>query len=501
MLSPSFDPLSPSQETRLRFAPSPTGELHIGGARTALFNWAYARRTGGAFVLRIEDTDQARSKPEYEAAILAGLAWLGIDWDEGPDVGGPYGPYRQRERFERYRDGAARVLADGRAYRCFCSTERLAELRERQVRAGETPAYDRRCADIDPEEGERRVAAGEQAVLRFRVPSGETTVHDLVSGEVTFRNVELDDWIMVRANGAPTYNFTVVCDDADMRITHVLRGEEHLTNTPKQVLLYGALGLEPPSFAHLPLMLGADRKKLSKRTGDTSLQIYRDRGYPPEAVLNFLCLQGWGLDETTEIFSLADLVAHFDPKDVRKGGSVFDPEKFLWMAGEYVRHEDLDRLVARCAPFVIAAGQMSTAEIEERSDWFRAVVVTERERFRLYSELPARIDYLFEDDGDVTYQDKAAKNARKHADGTAVLADYLAWLRPRLADGVDADALRQATRAWVGERGIKFPVIFQPLRCALTGAPGGADLFDLMALLGPERIVRRIEHGIERLSA
>jgi glutamyl-tRNA synthetase len=486
---------------RLRYAPSPTGYLHIGGARTALFNWAYARRTGGTLVLRVEDTDRARSTSEYEAAIFEGLRWLGIDWDEGPDVGGDHGPYRQSERFETYREVGEELLAGGHAYRCFCPSERLAELREAQQAAGETPAYDRRCRELDPEEARARSERGEASVVRFRVPlEGETRVRDLVAGDVVVRHADIEDWIMMRADGSPTYNFCVVCDDARMEITHVLRGADHLTNTFKQVLLFAALGLDVPVYAHLPLMLGKDKKKLSKRTGDTSLQDYRDRGFPPEAVLNFLCLQGWSLDDKTTILSKDDLVAHFDPADVSKSGAVFDPDKFLWMAGEYVHAEPGEVLAERCAPHVVTAGQMTADEIAARDEWFRAAVESERERIRLYSELPARIAYLFEDDDDVPWDEKAEKNARKHEAGAQVLRAYAAWLEPRL-EPLDPDALRQATRAWVGEQGVEFPVLFQPLRCALTGAPGGADLFEVMALLGGPRTLRRLRRGLERLDA
>ena len=484
---------------RLRYAPSPTGFLHIGGARTALFNWAWARHMKGAFVLRVEDTDRARSTPEYEAGILEGLRWLGLDWDEGPDVGGDFGPYRQTERFGLYREVQERLVAEGRAYPCFCDAERLTALREAQQAAGETPAYDRRCRELDPADARARVAAGETAVVRFRVPDGETRFLDMVRGEVVIRNREVDDWIMVRGDGSPTYNFCVVCDDEGMGITHVLRGEEHITNTPKQLLLFDALGFAPPTYAHLPLMLGKDKKKLSKRTGDTSLQDYRAAGYPPEAVANFLCLQGWSLDDKTTLLSLDDLVEHFDPAQVSRGGAVFDPEKFLWMAGEYLHAEPIEQLAERCAPFLVSAGLMSEAELVERGPWLRAAIESERERMRLYAELPDRLAYLFEDDGDVTYQEKAEKNARKHAQGVELLERYAAWLAPRLADGVDAGALREATRDWVGEANVKFPVLFQPLRCVLTGAPGGADLFDVMALLGPERVLARIERGIVRL--
>lgn len=489
-----------SESIRLRFAPSPTGHLHIGGARTALFNWAYARKCGGKFILRIEDTDRERSRPEYEQSILAGLRWLGLDWDEGPDVGGPLGPYRQSERTERYRAAAEELLAKGAAYRCFCTAERLVALRERRTKAGENPAYDGECRKIEASEGARRQERGEACVVRFRVPEGSTRISDWIRGEVVFASSEVEDWVMVRSSGDPTYNFVVVLDDIDMRVTHVLRGEEHLTNTPKQVLLYQAFDRRPPVFAHLPLMLGKDKKKLSKRTGDTSLQEYRDKGFPPEAVQNFLCLQGWALDDKTTLFSLQQLVEHFDPHDVSPSGSIFDPEKFLWMAGEYIRQDELARVAERCAPFVERAGLATLAELDSRRDWFHAVVASEKDRIKLYSELPARIAYLFADDREFPYQEEAVAAARKHGDRVVTLSSYLEWLAARL-EPVEPARLRDETKQWVKERGLAMPALFQPLRCALTGAPGGVDLFEAMALLGGARVRGRIERALERLEA
>lgn len=455
---------------------------------------------GGSFIVRVEDTDRARSTAEYEEAVLEGLKWLGIDWDEGPGVGGPHAPYRQTERFDLYAKVAQRLLDESLAYRCFCTSERLSELRARQMAAKETPAYDKRCRDLAPEEVARRRAAGEPSVIRFRVPgSGTTIVKDMVSGDVPFLNSEVDDWIMVRMDETPTYNFCVVCDDSDMDISHVLRGEEHLTNTPKQVLLFHALGLEPPLFAHLPLMLGKDKKKLSKRSGDTSLQDYQKKGYPPAAVVNFLCLQGWALDDKTTIFSPQELVEHFDPTQVSRGGSIFDPEKFLWMAGEYVHAESIPELAEHCAPFMIEAGLMDAESLRGKQDWYQRAVASERERIRLYSELPDRLAYLFVADHSVEYADKAQKNALKQAEGQAVLADFRAWLAPRLEDLSDLEALRAQARQWVEDKGIGFGVLFQPLRCVLTGAAGGADLFDSVRLLGAERTLARIDHGLQRL--
>ena len=485
---------------RVRFAPSPTGKLHIGGARTALFNWALARHSGGVFVLRIEDTDPERSRPEHEREILEGLRWLGLDWDEGPDVGGPRAPYRQSERLARHRELAARALETGAAYRCFCSPERLTGLREEQQAAKRTPAYDRRCEGIEPARSAERAAAGEAHVVRFRVPEGETRFVDGVRGEVAFANREVDDWIMVRSDGKPTYNFVVVCDDADMGITHVVRGEEHLVNTPKQVLLFQALDLPLPEFGHLPLMLGGDGKKLSKRTGDTALSDYRIAGYPPEAVVNFLSLQGWALDGETEVFPVDELVQRFELRDVSRSGAIFDVEKLRWLAGDYIRRDTIEHLAERTTPFVVAANLASAGDLERRADWFRDVLRSEQERFQTYAELPGRIAYLFASDGKVDYEEKALRGARKHPERVETLEAYASWLEERLVEGARAEDLREGTRAWVAELGLKFPQLFQPLRCALTGLPGGPDLFDVMLLLGRESTQARLRHGIVRLA-
>jgi glutamyl-tRNA synthetase len=488
-----------NDDIRVRYAPSPTGKQHIGGARTALFNWAYARRHGGKFLLRIEDTDEGRSTREYETAILEGLAWLGLDWDEGPDIGGPHGPYRQSERYARYTEMAKLLEAKGAAYRCFCTTERLDQLREAQEKNKEKPAYDGKCRDLDPAERARRLAGGEPAVLRFKVPTGETRFTDLIRGEVVFQNKEVDDWVMVRADGTPIYNFAVVCDDVDMRITHVLRGEEHLTNTPKQILLYQALGLPFPTFGHLPLMLGTDGKKLSKRTGDTALQDYRDKGYPKKAIVNFLCLQGWALDGKTEVFGIDELVRNFDPTQVSKAGAVFDLDKFRWLAGEYLRREPLEELFEHCAPYLVLSGRVGREELVGRRAWLLQALALEKDRLHIYSELPERLTWAFADDRAVVYSEAALVNVRKQADWKGTLSAYLEWLRPKLAERIAKDALREATKAWVAERKLKMPALFQPLRCALTGEAGGPDLFDSIDLVGAERALVRIETALVRM--
>jgi glutamyl-tRNA synthetase len=376
----------------------------------------------------------------------------------------------------------------------------LDALREGQSARKEKPAYDRKCAGLSQAEVDAQLAAGGRAVIRFRVPEGETRFVDLVRGEVVFNNKEVDDWVMVRADGMPIYNFVVVCDDIDMRISHVFRGEEHLVNTPKQVLLYRALGAEVPEFGHLPLMLGTDGKKLSKRTGDTALQDYHERGYPKQAIVNFLCLQGWALNGTTEIFSIDDLVANFDIKDVTKGGAIFDIDKFQWMSGEYIRKESLEQLADHCAPYVVQAGVATAEQLAQRRAWYLQAVRGEQERIRTYADLPAKIAYLFVADDAVVFEADAEKNARKQSAAGSTLADYRTWLAERTADSVDPAALREATRAWVAERGLKMPALFQPLRCALTGQAGGPDLFELIELLGREHALARIDSAIRRLS-
>ena len=486
-------------DLRVRIAPSPTGTVHLGLCRTALFNWAYAKKRGGKFVLRIEDTDKTRSTAESEEAILKGLRWLGVDWDEGPDAGGPYAPYRQSERADGHGVQAQTLLGSGHAYRCFCTTERLAEVREAQEKAKETPRYDGLCRGLDEAESQRRADAGESFAVRFRIPDGATTIQDLVRGDVTFDHKEIDDWIMARRDGSPTYNFVVVSDDLAMKISHVFRGEEHLVNTPKQILLYQAMNEQPPRFGHLPLMLGKDRKKLSKRSGDTALGDYIANGYPKAAIVNFLCLQGWALDGETEVFDVDTFVENFDIENVQKAGAVFDIDKFRWLSADTIRRMGIEELSAEVSPFVVAAGQMSEADIAGRKDWFQRLVAGEQERIELFSEFPDRVTPFFEADDAVTYADKAEAGARKHDARVEILGSFTEWLKGRDA-GESAEDMAGAAKAWVKDQGLKFPALFQPLRCALTGMAGGRDLFDCIELLGMESALKRIEAAMGRLA-
>lgn len=347
-------------EIRVRFAPSPTGHLHVGGARTTLYNWLFARGRGGRFILRIEDTDLARSTGEAVEGIVRSLRWLGLDWDEGPGVGGPYGPYFQSQRIELYREYARKLLELGRAYRCYCSPEELEPRRKAALERGGPAKYDRRCLSLSEAARTRFEAEGRPAVTRFLSrDEGTTVVDDRIRGEVRFENSVLDDFVMIRSDGLPTYNFAVVVDDALMRITHVIRGEDHISNTPRQIQVYEALGLEEPEFAHIPMILGPDRTRLSKRHGATSVGQFEEEGFLPEAMVNYLALLGWGYDATQQIFSVSELIEKFSLERVSKNAAVFDMKKLEWMNGYYIREMKTEELAERVRPFLEERGLLA----------------------------------------------------------------------------------------------------------------------------------------------
>jgi nondiscriminating glutamyl-tRNA synthetase len=348
------------KEIRVRFAPSPTGPLHIGGARSALFNFLLAKKLGGKFILRIEDTDRERSSRESEVNIYESLKWLGMNWDEGPDVGGAYGPYRQMERLDIYQEYTQKLLAEGKAYYCYCSEEELEKERQEALAQGGSPQYSGKCRLLSAEGREKYEAEGRKPVVRFRVPEDkEIVINDLVRGEVAFQSEEVGDFIIVKSDGIPTYNYAVVIDDALMKISHVIRAEEHLSNTPRQILLYEALGFEIPQFAHISLILGKDRSKMSKRHGATSVVQYKEEGYLPEAVVNFLALLGWAPEGEAEIFSLEELIKEFSLERVAKNPAVFDMEKLRWINGIYLRECSLDKLTELALPYLIKAGYVA----------------------------------------------------------------------------------------------------------------------------------------------
>ena len=384
-------------QVRVRFAPSPTGTLHLGGARTAIYNWAFARRHGGAFLLRIDDTDPERSTTENTAQILRSLRWLGLDWDEGPEVGGDHGPYFQTERAQKYVSALATMKANGTAYPCFCSAEHLAAKRESARTSGGALGYDRTCRSLSADEAAARISSGEPHVWRLAVPleRGPIVVDDAVRGIIEFPIDAMDDFVLVRSDDTPTYNFATVVDDSDMQITHVIRGDDHLTNTPRQILVYEALGRAIPRFAHLSMIWGADGKKLSKRHGATSVEAYDEMGYLPQALLNYLALLGWSLDGETTVVPADVLRSEFSLDRVSKNPAIFDPEKLEWMNATYLRDLSAADFVDAIAPWLVRAGLTTADDVSARRDWFLALAPLVSERVKRLDEVPEKVEFLF----------------------------------------------------------------------------------------------------------
>ncbi len=477
--------MTENRPVRVRFAPSPTGKLHIGGARTALFNWAYARRHEGAFILRIEDTDTERNSQESLDSILSAMRWLGLDWDEGPGVGGDFGPYAQSERRSLYDQAIQKGLADGWLYRCFCTPERVNELKEAQRARKENPRYDRACYGMCSDDCAKRVEAGEAHVIRFAVPEGEVAeIQDHIRGLVTVASAEVEDWVVVRGNGMPTYNFCCVVDDAQMQISHVIRGEEHLANTPKQVLLYRALDLPQPDYAHVPLILGQDGKKLSKRTGDTALQDYREKGYPAGAMLNFLGLLGFSIDDETTVFSADEMVAAFDLKRINKSGAIFDTDKLHWLCGDTIRRMTDSDLVESLRPW------LSDAVQEKGEAWQLLLAACFRERLTLFGDIADMSQHLC---CDFAQPDEKAAKALA-TDGVHEILSGVA----DLLEGVEAwppSEFFALLKGWAGEHDLGVGKVMKPVRAALTGCLGGPELGDVLALLGKDCSLARLRQS------
>lgn len=483
-----------SDTVRVRFAPSPTGNLHVGGARTALFNWLFARHNGGSFILRIDDTDLARSTEESTRGILSALRWLGIDWDEGPVVGGPYGPYFQSQRLDIYKDMAQKLIDQDMAYYCYCTPEELAQRRKEAMASGKAPKYDGRCRDLSLQERKSKEAEGRKPAIRLRIPdSGETIVHDLFRGDVAFSNDVLDDFIIVKSNGMPAYNFACVVDDALMRITHIIRAEEHLSNTPRQILVYQALGYQLPVFAHVSMILAPDRSKLSKRHGATSVEEFRDSGYLPEALINYLALLGWSPEGEEEILSLPELVNQFTLERVGKTAAIYDIKKLTWMNGHYLSAEDLDRIVELAIPYFQRKNLISENPSQEEMDYLRKVVEAVRTRVKTLAEVADAAEYFFVDD--FSYDEKGVrKHFRKEN-----AAEYLAKAKEKLATLTEfnLETTEAAYRELSEELGIKAGEIIHPTRLAISGRTMGPGLFDIMVILGKEKTLERIERAIK----
>jgi glutamyl-tRNA synthetase len=477
---------------RLRFAPSPTGYLHVGGARTALFNWLFARKFGGQFLLRIEDTDKARSTDESTRAIFEGLEWLGLDWDE--DV------VYQGANLERHRADALRMLDNGTAYRCFCTQAELAERRAAAEANKEAFRYDRRCDRLDPAEIARRVAEGTPFTVRFRVPEGATSWTDLVHDEIAFPNKDIEDFIVLRTDGTPIYNLAVVSDDIAMRITLVMRGDDHISNTPKQILLYRALGAALPQFAHLPMIHGLDGKKLSKRHGATAVGDYQHLGILPSAMLNFLALLGWSPGHDIELMSMERMIELFDPSGLHKKAAIFDPKKLEWMNGQHLSLVSSEELLSRVAPAMARAGLATIVELEARREWFVALLDLLKVRARTIDDIVRQAEPFFR--GTITYdpddEAKLWKDRPATADLLLRIRDALAVLRPWEPAAMEAALRTLAEQVGFGDKAGK---LFQPLRVALTGLGASPGIFDVLVMLGRDRSLSRLDDAVAHLRA
>lgn len=478
---------------RTRYAPSPTGYLHIGGAWSAFFGWLFARHHGGTFILRIEDTDRSRSTQAYEAAILADFRWLGLTWDEGPDVGGPVGPYRQTERAPLYARYAQELVARGAAYPCYCTPQELEAERKAAEAAHRPHRYSGRCRALTDSQRAALEAEGRRPSLRLRVGDAAEpiVVDDLIRGRVVFDPEHLDDYIIVRSDGTPLYNFANVVDDHLMRITHVIRGAEHLSNTPKQFVMYRALGWTPPAVAHHPTILGADRKKLSKRHGDTALREYREQGYLPEALLNFFALMAWHPEAEREVYDVAELIHSFRIEDVGAASPIFDLEKLTWLNGVYMRRlleADPDRVVDLCADVLRRAGMAAGEGVEGRR-YLRRVIDVVGERLKVGRDIVAYGDFFFRDV--VLDAGAVAQHLRPRAAPLLVAyADALASLEPFERRGIE-----RALRDVCAQAGVEARALVHPARVALTGKTAGPGLFELIEVLGRERAVERLRQG------
>ncbi|HEX2446554.1 MAG TPA: glutamate--tRNA ligase [Vicinamibacterales bacterium] len=490
---------------RVRFAPSPTGQLHVGNARTALFNWLYARGHAGTFILRIEDTDAERSTRESEAAIVEDLRWLGLDWEEGPDVGGQSGPYRQSERLHLYQSYSNELITAGQAYYCFCSAARLETERQKALAEGRPPKYRGTCRGLDPEESRRRVEAGEPAAGRFRVPdSGEVSFRDLVRGQVTFGMDVIGDFVLLRSDGRPAYNFAVVVDDALMEVTHVIRGEDHISNTPRQLLLYQAMGFTPPAFAHLALVMGPDHTPLSKRHGATSVAEFRERGFLPEALVNYLALIGWSPGEGEELVPVDELARRFSIEDVGHSAGVFDEQKLAWMNRHYMKVADPTRLAARALRYFERQGFVNKPA-PAAIDYLATLVPMAAGSVDRLEEIPFRLRFIFEFDAARAAQRPEVADVLGDDGARLVIAAFADELQraPRL----DRELFRAAATRVKERTGKKGRELFHPIRAALTGEVAGPELdlavpaIDRGADLDPALGVKAIVGCRERATA
>jgi glutamyl-tRNA synthetase len=482
---------------RVRYAPSPTGMLHVGGVRTALFNWLFARKNGGVFVLRIEDTDLERSTEESVGQLKRSLRWIGLEWDEGPKVGGPHAPYRQTERVQLYREAAKKLLESGTAYYDFAKPEELAEFREKARAAERQPIYTGGpYRDMDPEEARKKIEAGDEHTVRFKTPrEGRTVVEDMIRGPVTFENANLEDFVLMKSTDTPTYNFAAVVDDAEMEISHVIRGDDHLSNTPRQILLYKALGHDLPAFAHVPQVLGPDKKKLSKRHGAASVEDFAEQGYLPEALFNYLALLGAGYAADEEIFSPEELAQRFRIDRVSGNPAVFDETKLLAINQVYIRRKSPEELTLIAAPLLASSGAATEEELETDMPRLTKIMELLRERIGRTTEIPDAVGYFY--GGELDYDPAEFEKQL----GKEFVRENLPELHERLSALPEwtEEAIERCVRGLAAEQEKGARHLIHPLRFATTGRTVSAGLFETMQLLGRERCMLRIQDVLEKM--
>ena len=484
-----------TKPVRVRFAPSPTGYLHIGGARTALFNWLFAKRHNGTFILRIDDTDEQRSTESSMKQIYESLNWLGFNWDEGEKVGGPYGPYIQSERRSIYQEYIGKLIESGHAYYCYCSSDELAQMRQLAKDEGRPAHYNRKCLHLTKKSQKLMVEQGRKPVIRFKVPDQTVSFDDLILGCISTESDTLQDEVIVKSNGSPLYNLTSIIDDHEMKISHVIRGADHLSNTPKQVLLAQALGLDMPQFAHLPMVLGSSKgEKLSKRHGATSIEQYRNEGYLPQAMINFLVRLGWSLDDTTEIFSVSELTQNFDIGRVGKSGSVFDIKKLRWLNGHYINQLNLPERTSAVIPFLQPLWSTDSTGLEVNR--LEAIVSVIDDRLITLADIKEHAYHFFKDD--FAYDPKGIKKWLSK-DGSISLLQMLHDAMEKI-NTFDEKSVETAIWSIVDSLGIKKVEGLQPIRIAISGMTSGPSLFEMVILVGQAETLKRIKRLMTYLS-
>jgi len=485
-----------NHELRVRFAPSPTGPFHIGGARSALFNWLLARKTGGKLILRIEDTDLERSSRESEENIKEALRWLGIVWDEGIDAGGSYGPYRQTERLDTYQQYTEKLLAAGHAYQCYCKEEELEAERQLLLEKGEMPRYSGRCLQLSADDKEKLAAEGRKPAIRFRVPENKQIVFsDLVRGTVSFESSGIGDFVIVKSDGIPVYNYAVVLDDALMHITHVIRAEEHLSNTPRQILIYDALGFDKPAFGHISLILGKDRTKMSKRHGATSVDQYRKLGYLPQAIVNFLALLGWAPEGEQEIFTLEELVEQFSMDRVAKNPAVFDIDKLNWINAQYLRKASPELVLDLALPHLVAAGYVTEPIAADQRAWLTQIMAAIQEYISYGAQAVQHVEVFFKDEFE--FESEEAAELLCDPDIPQVVAAF----REKLTalENLDPAGVQAILKAITKELKVGGKKVYMPIRIALTGKMHGPELINIIPILGKERTLSRIAASMAKI--